>query len=253
MRWIRRLTVVVVAAYVAVCAFAFTQQRRWIYPAPRPAAPRVGGGLSLADVRYAGGTVPALIAEGAPVVAWFHGNGAQLATVVRTARSLAARGLGVAAFEYPGYGLATGAGPSEDTLLAAARAGLATLDAPPVCAGHSLGTGVAAAMAREGRCAALVLIAPYTSLYAAAGVATPLLPTRWLVLDRFDTLGGAAAVTVPTLVLHGARDTQIPVEMGRAVAAAIPGARLVERADRGHIDILDGETWGEIAGFAVGR
>ncbi len=41
-------------------------------------------------------------------------------------------------------------------------------------------------------------------------------------------------VKVPTLVVHGIDDPLIPVENGRHVAAAVPGARLVEFEGMGH-------------------
>jgi pimeloyl-ACP methyl ester carboxylesterase len=43
-----------------------------------------------------------------------------------------------------------------------------------------------------------------------------------------------AALTVPTLVLHGEDDPLIPVECGRFTAAAIPGARLITFPGWGH-------------------
>ena len=42
------------------------------------------------------------------------------------------------------------------------------------------------------------------------------------------------AVTVPALVIHGKDDILIPVDNGRKVAAAIPGARLIEIEGMGH-------------------
>lgn len=43
-----------------------------------------------------------------------------------------------------------------------------------------------------------------------------------------DLRAGAPAIAAPTLVLHGRRDPVIPLKIGRATAALIPGARLVE-------------------------
>jgi pimeloyl-ACP methyl ester carboxylesterase len=43
-----------------------------------------------------------------------------------------------------------------------------------------------------------------------------------------------AAVTAPTLVLHGTEDPMFPYEHGRALAKAIPGARLVPLERTGH-------------------
>ncbi|MBR7742751.1 alpha/beta fold hydrolase [Phycicoccus sp. BSK3Z-2] len=43
-----------------------------------------------------------------------------------------------------------------------------------------------------------------------------------------------ADVTVPTLVVHGTTDPLFPLEHGRALAAEIPGARLLELTGGGH-------------------
>lgn len=43
------------------------------------------------------------------------------------------------------------------------------------------------------------------------------------------------AIAVPTLVMHGAADTVIPVAAGRSLAAAIPGARLIVYPGVGHV------------------
>jgi class 3 adenylate cyclase len=43
------------------------------------------------------------------------------------------------------------------------------------------------------------------------------------------------AVRVPTLILHGAEDTIVPVEVARYMAAKIPSARVAEIAGAGHL------------------
>ncbi|MEM7092062.1 MAG: alpha/beta fold hydrolase [Actinomycetota bacterium] len=57
--------------------------------------------------------------------------------------------------------------------------------------------------------------------------------------DRTDAL---AAIKAPTLVIHGARDPLRPPAHGRALAAAIPGASLLEIEPMGHevpVDLAD--------------
>jgi pimeloyl-ACP methyl ester carboxylesterase len=49
-----------------------------------------------------------------------------------------------------------------------------------------------------------------------------------------DRSGRLAAVTAPTLVLHGTADPLVPVEGGRDTARRIPGAELVEIEGLGH-------------------
>ena len=43
------------------------------------------------------------------------------------------------------------------------------------------------------------------------------------------------AIRVPTLVMHGRDDEVVPVEVGRYVADRIPGARLIELPETGHL------------------
>jgi len=47
-------------------------------------------------------------------------------------------------------------------------------------------------------------------------------------------LGRLPEVTVPSLVIHGLDDPLLPVDNGRRIAAAIPGARLLELQGMGH-------------------
>jgi 3-oxoadipate enol-lactonase len=52
--------------------------------------------------------------------------------------------------------------------------------------------------------------------------------------EAHDTLAQLRAVSVPTLVLHGAEDVLVPPANGRALAAAIPGAEHREIAGAAH-------------------
>ena len=54
------------------------------------------------------------------------------------------------------------------------------------------------------------------------------------ILAAPSRIPGLAGVKVPTLVVHGLDDPLVPVENGRLVAAAIPGARLLELEGMGH-------------------
>jgi pimeloyl-ACP methyl ester carboxylesterase len=242
-------------AYACILAGAFVLQRSILYPVV-PSEPFLD--LSQVDrvqLSVAGGTLPfdRFGAAGAPRVLFFHGNAEQIGFLAADAADAGAAGLAFAAVEYPGYGDAHAGTPSEAVIFEAGRAALDALAAagepPPTCVGHSLGSGVAVAMAAEGRCARLVAISPYTSIGALGAHAFPWLPARWLVLDRYDSLGRAPAIRVPALVIHGRRDDLIPVAMGEELAAAL-GARFVGR-DRGHADVRDRETWAEIGRFVL--
>lgn len=73
-----------------------------------------------------------------------------------------------------------------------------------------------------------------------AGTARQLLA----IFKSGDRTQALARVTVPTLVIHGTPDPLVRVEAGRATAAAIPGARLLEVPRMGHA--LPMALWPEI-------
>jgi pimeloyl-ACP methyl ester carboxylesterase len=54
------------------------------------------------------------------------------------------------------------------------------------------------------------------------------------VLAAHPRLPSLQGVRVPTLVVHGEDDILVPIENGRMVAAAVPGARLLEIEGMGH-------------------
>ena len=49
-----------------------------------------------------------------------------------------------------------------------------------------------------------------------------------------------AAIHVPTLVMHARNDARVPFELGRRMAAGIPGARFIPLESPNHI-MLEGE------------
>lgn len=64
--------------------------------------------------------------------------------------------------------------------------------------------------------------------------------------DRTEALRG---VRVPTLVIHGEDDPLVPVEGGRATAAAVPGSELVTVPGMGHD--LPPALWDQVADLVV--
>lgn len=54
-----------------------------------------------------------------------------------------------------------------------------------------------------------------------------------------DTAARVGEITAPTLVVHGAEDRMVPPANGRALAAAIPDARLLELEDAAHLYTTD--------------
>jgi len=252
-------------SYAALCLVARLGYRQLLYPAPPSdrtfAAPAGARRLSL----HSGDGALVVAAQfpardaGARTIVVFHGNGETIGGRVPLALDLQRRGFGVVLTEYRGYGPASESGkPDEEGLYRDATAILDELarqgiDAPRVTLlGISLGTGVAAEMAARGRAASLVLVSPFTSITAMARKVAPFLPVAWVCPDRFDTLGKAARIRVPTLVIHGEQDEVVPFAMGRAVAEGIVGATFRPVAGLHHNDLFSGEQRAALEGAIAG-
>ena len=84
---------------------------------------------------------------------------------------------------------------------------------------------------------ALVLRSPFTSMTDVGAFHYPVLPLRWLLSDRFDTVSRIAGLGCPLLVVAGDQDTVIPYAQSRRVfdAAAEP-KRFVTIAGGDHND-----------------
>jgi hypothetical protein len=179
-----------------------------------------------------------------PVVIYFHGNGGALNLRADRFRWLTADGTGLVALSYRGYGGSTGK-PSEAGLIldAAAAYDFAAARYPAkriVLWGESLGTAVAIALAAEREIGGLILDAPFTSAADIGAAAYPFAPVRWLVKDAFYSDRRIARVRAPLLVLHGERDTIIPIKFGeRLFALANEPKRFVRFQLAAHVDLDD--------------
>jgi len=209
------------------------RQRSFIYFPPRdyPITPRHAR-LAFEDVRLttedgvriAAWWIPAADPQ-APVLMYFHGNGANLASFVDVARSCHREGLAFFALDYRGYG-ASGGTPTEMGLYRDATAGYAWLAARGsggrvIAYGQSLGSAVASWLAAHAPVAGLILEASLPSTRQMARRHYPwLVVPEFLILDRFSTVDHLTAVTCPVLVIHGEQDEISPHSFGRLVFAA---------------------------------
>jgi class 3 adenylate cyclase len=76
-----------------------------------------------------------------------------------------------------------------------------------------------------------------------------------LLNSQIDVRPILGALQIPTLVLHRRTDARVPVEVGRELAAQIPGARFIEYADGDHgFWVGDSDTLlGDIEEFITGH
>jgi uncharacterized protein len=232
--WFLGVAGLAVLGYLGVCGYLFAEQRHMVFQ-PRALQlnePPAGSGYQSLEANVPGlGIIkdwwipPASAAM--PTLVFFHGNGSDRTDFMRQGSVFHQLGWGVVLASYRGYSGNPG-NPTETGLMADARATLAALAprvGPVIVWGHSLGSGVAAQMASEGRAAGLVLEAPYTSLTDIAAAQYSYIPVRWLLLDRFNIRSLLGQIKVPVLIFHSVDDPVIPFAMGEELAA-----RLGERA-----------------------
>ncbi len=236
--------------------------RFYLFPAAGPSAEPLAEDV-VVDRTFARDGTPVraleLPAPGATrTIVHFHSNRETAEMVLDLGRALRRQEFHVVLAEYRGYGASPGRDPSEDGLYDDADAVLDLLARRGITAdrialwGTSLGTGVAAEMARRGRGSRLVLVSPYTSIPDLVTDAVPFLPGSILVPDHFDTLSKARAIRIPTLVVHGDSDEVVPFWMGEALSRTIPAASLSRVAGGHHGDLLSregGRVLSEIVSF----
>lgn len=193
---------------------------------------------------------------GKPTIMVTHGNAGHIGHRVGKLGYLAEAGFGMFLVGYRGFGGNPGR-PTEQGLYTDGRTALEWLARHGVSPDHivlygeSLGTGVAVKLASESPVAAVVLEAPYTSLAEVAGSHYWYVPfASYLVLDRYDAEAVVDAVDAPILMLHGSRDTIIPVRHAEELhAAANEPKQLWIARDAGHNDLYEHGAAEVVLGF----
>jgi uncharacterized protein len=185
---------------------------------------------------------------------YFHGNAGTIEYRLMRARSLTGVGFDVLLFDYRGYGRSTGA-PSESGTYRDGRAALQALrarkDVDPARVfyyGESLGGAVAVELATATAPRGLILQSTFTSVRGMARFHYPIVPAL-LVLDAYPSERRLAQVKAPVLVIHGDRDTIVPLAEGQALFAAAREPKtmhVVKGAGHNDLDDVMGESYGRV-------
>ena len=234
MLWLKRAALGLAALYVAALGIIWLAQRALLFlPNPAQTAPDVAGFAGAQSLALTTADNEHLIAWYRPALAtgrfilYFHGNGGNLSREARRIEVLASEGMGVLAVDYRGYGGSSGY-PTETGLLLDAEASYAkaiALGIKPdnlILYGHSLGSGLAVAMAARHKAAALVLEAPFSAAVDVAEERYWMFPVRAMMRDQFHSDERIKAVTAPILMLHGEDDGTIPIRFGVRLFALAP-------------------------------
>jgi pimeloyl-ACP methyl ester carboxylesterase len=227
MRFLRNVAILLGGALVGVYLLVFVllvaSQRDILFVGTRYGATPLRAGYHARTVEESDGTaltvweMPPTRPDGTTIV-FFYGNGGRLYHFADIGEVLHGEGYGIVLASYRGYSGNSGS-PSERGLMDDARAILkGHVPSKTILWGQSLGTGVAARMAAEGRCRALILQSPYTAIVDIAAMRFWVYPVRWTMWDSFDTRALLPKIKMPVLILHGTADMTVPFAMGEELA-----------------------------------
>jgi len=158
--------------------------------------------------------------DGQPTVMVFHGNASSIDSNMHIFQDLHAAGYGVWSVGYPGYPGSAG-DPSQDSLTSAALAQYDTLNSYDVETiifyGTSLGSAVVAQLAEQKTPDLIILDAPFNSMSDMAHRQMPVLPTQFLLKDKWASDQALAGSNVPLLWIHGTADQIVPLTQGQTL------------------------------------
>jgi hypothetical protein len=187
-----------------------------------------------------------------PVLLWCHGNAGNISHRLQNIRELYQRGLSIFIFDYRGYGRSTGS-PSESGLYQDALAGYDYLRdkrriVPDriVVFGRSLGACVAGEVAISRPSAGVILEGAFPSIQTMSDLHYFGLPARWFVNVEFNLSQKIAKLHRPVLLIHGEKDSIVPVALGRQVFDAAHEPKqwyVVSGADHNDVPFVGGHTY----------
>ncbi len=168
------------------------------------------------------------------VLFFSHANGTDLGEMLELFAALVQHlGVGIYAYEYTGYGAATGNAAHESQVIMDATAAWHRLTSPVseggwgvipsrvILYGQSIGSGPSTYLATQpnlaGRAAGLVLHSAFMSLIR---VVLPI--ERTLFVDPFPNIERIQDVQIPVAIIHGNNDEMVPFSHGRALLAKAP-------------------------------
>lgn len=246
LKWSRRIRwflMLVVVAYLGVCAYMWAMQRQRIFEPTRQlqtTPERLG--MKFEEVHIPSGSganrgdlyawwIPADQTD-APTILYLHGNDKNIGAArdLNNAARLRAMGYHLLVVDYRGYGKSSDGEPNEATVYEDAESTWTYLvkqraiDPKRIFIyGHSMGSAVAFDLAvHHPDAGGVIAESAFTSLVDMAEREYPYLPADLLVNQRFDTIGKISQLKIPLLLIHGTWDTLVPYQMSQRLFESAP-------------------------------
>jgi hypothetical protein len=259
--------VLALAAVLVVKTFVSALEPRLVF------FPYKGEDTNPATLGIAYARVPLATADGERLVAWqleperpiadvvyFHGNGGNLSVWMPVLVSLHRLNLRVLAIDYRGYGLSTGT-PTEAGVYRDAEAAVtyaqqhraAGGSLPLVYWGRSLGGPIAARATHAAMPDGLILESTFPDKASVIRRQPLLRVLNVFSAYRFSTIEALQGFSKPVLVMHGDRDSIIPIALGQEVFERLDTSKqFVTIGGADHNDAFDvsrTEYWTPVLAF----
>lgn len=198
------------------------------------------------------GSQPANMSQ---LLIYFGGNGDELSHMINSFQQYP--DWSVVLINYRGYGQSEGK-PSEKHLLSDSLEIYDYFTTRPeyknakiVVMGRSMGTGVAVNLAQNRSVDGVILASPYDSVMSVAREKLPMVPVKFLLRSKFDSISRAQYISKPVLVITADKDEMIPPWHSQVLAKAFAGTVLVQEiAGANHDSIMqEAEYWQGIGHF----
>jgi pimeloyl-ACP methyl ester carboxylesterase len=250
--WVIILALSLAALYVAIRAGMYFAQTWFIFPAVLSRATRVHlpesaqrlkvrtpDGENLIGVRIPGTRAKT---DGSASLLGFAGNAWNAETMVLILHRLFPD-RSVIGFHYRGYRPSSGRPSPEallsDSLVVFDHLGQTQAPQPVVAVGFSIGSGIAAYLARHRPVEGLILVTPFDSLEVLARELYWWAPVGPLFRHRMSTIDLVRASLVPTALFIAEHDTVVPKRRSEPLRAAIRNLMFEREIDAKHNDIYD--------------
>jgi len=238
----KRLLRSILLVYLMLLVVAVFFAEKLIFFPPEPGYSKSTPGLvMLATPKEKIAAIYLPAAAGKPTLLYSHGNAEDLSAAMDLYDEWHAAGLGILAYDFPGYGLSEGS-PTEESCYRSAQAAWDFLTQEKkipassiVIGSRSVGGGPAVWLAERVKPRALVLVSPFTSAFAVR-IPVPIFPR-----DRFPNLERIRHIDCPLLIIHGEEDSLIRISHGRKLYEASPARdkRFMPVPGAGHDDLFD--------------
>jgi pimeloyl-ACP methyl ester carboxylesterase len=248
--WLAHLVLTLGALYAAIITGMYLAQTWLLFPTTLAGATRVLLPVSAQRLQVStpdgeilvGVWIPATRegGEGVPRLLGFGGNAWNAEAMAFYLQGLFPE-REVVAFHYRGY-TPSGGRPSAEALLSDSvvifdHLQQAHAHQPIIAVGFSVGSGVAAYLARHRPAAGLILVTPFDSLEALARELYWWAPVGLLLRHHMPTIDFVRGSPVPTAFIIAERDTIVPARRSASLRPAIANLVFEATVDAGHNDL----------------